>query len=110
MPVSHSHQLLCVLLRPLNMVFKNLGADGSVTSQIWCDSFAPALPKARSKKNFPAMPLAAAFGMVLPGQTRTICAPAAANEPLMGSGPGMWNRNFGFLTLVTSMIDVPFDS
>ena len=56
------------------------------------------------------MPLAAAFGRVAPGQTRTICAPAAAYEPLMGSGPGMWNRNLGRLTLVTSMIEVPLDS
>src|SRR5579863_5676910 len=109
-PVSHSHQLLCVLLKPASTVVTNFGAAGSVTSQIWCDSLAPALPNARSRNQRPAVPLAEALGRVFPPHTLTICAPAAAKEPLIGAGPGMWNRNLGLRTLVTSMIEVPLDS
>jgi hypothetical protein len=44
MPVSHSHQFLCVPLTPLTIVVSSDGFSGCVTSQIsW-----PALPNVRS--------------------------------------------------------------
>ncbi len=44
MPVSHSHQLLCVSRSPLTIVVTSAGFSGAVTSQISCAE----LPKERS--------------------------------------------------------------
>ena len=45
MPVSHSHQLLCVSRRPLTMTVMIAGFSGLVTSHISCAE----VPKERSR-------------------------------------------------------------
>src|SRR5688572_484070 len=98
MPVSHSHQLLCVPVRLSTTVVSLLGFAGTVTSQTSC-----ALPpRGRSRYHLPFTPR----GSVLPLHTRTIWAP-----PVWRSSPvGMWARYLVFAGSVTSTIDVPFVS
>src|SRR5262249_5316221 len=96
-PVSHSHQLLCVSRRPLTTTVRRPGFAGSVTSQISC----PDVPKLRSRYTL----VLSARGRSLPLQTRTICAPPASPRPPVS--PGMWARSRGFFGSVTSTIDVP---
>src|SRR5205809_514002 len=100
MPVSHSHQFLCVSLSPLTTTARRLGFAGSVTSQVSCAD----VPKLRSRYTL----LLSARGFALPLQTRTICAPPASPPP--AASPGIWARYFGCFGLVTSTIDVPFGS
>ena len=77
MPVSHSHQLLCVPVRLSTTVVSLLGFAGSVTSQISC-----ALPPSgRSKYHLPFTPR----GSVLPLHTRTICAPPVRRSSPVGN-------------------------
>ena len=77
MPVSHSHQLLCVPVRLSTTVVSLLGFAGSVTSQISC-----ALPPSgRSRYHLPLTPR----GSVLPLQTRTICAPPVRRSSPVGN-------------------------
>ena len=44
MPVSHSHQFLCVEVRPVTTVLVFRGFAGSVTSQTSWPEFGTALP------------------------------------------------------------------
>ena len=77
MPVSHSHQLLCVPVRLSTTVVSLLGFAGSVTSQISC-----ALPPSgRSRYHLPFTPR----GSVLPLHTRTICAPPVRRSSPVGN-------------------------
>src|ERR1700674_506153 len=99
MPVSHSHQLLCVSWSPLTMTVRRFGFAGLVTSQISCAE----LPKVRSKYTL----LLSACGSVLPSHTRTICAPPASDLPAVPGSPGIWARYFGYFGSVTSRIEVP---
>src|SRR5262245_56331399 len=106
MPVSHSHQLLCVPRRPLTMTLMRVGFDGSVTSHISCAEFA-VLPYALSRYVFVLSPR----GSVAPLQTRTCCAPPDSAVPPDSRGcPGMWARYLGFFGSVTSTIEVPCGS
>src|SRR5713226_6586973 len=99
MPLSHSHQFLCVPPSPLTMTVRRPGAAGLVTSQIsWA-----ALPDVLSRYTL----LLSARGSVLPSHTRTICAPPASALPI---SPGMWDRYLGCFGSVTSRIDVPLCS
>src|SRR5947207_13753455 len=101
-PVSHSHQLLCVSRRPLTTTVTRLGFAGSVTSQISCDD----PPKLRSRYTL----LLSARGSWLPSHTRAICAPPDSPPPGAGGSPGMCARYFGCFGSVTSTIDVPLYS
>jgi hypothetical protein len=98
MPVSHSHQLLCVPVRLSTTVVSLVGFDGSVTSQIsWALP-----PSGRSKYHLPFTP----FGRVLPLHTRTIWA-----RPVRRSSPvAICARYLVFAGSVTSTIDVPLTS
>src|SRR5215510_4655216 len=99
MPLSHSHQFLCVSLRFCDTVVSSAGFAGSVTFQIWCAW----LPKVRRRYTLLLSPL----GSCDPSHTRTICAPPASARP---GWPGMCARYFGCLGSVTSRIDVPLFS
>src|SRR5215813_12237748 len=99
MPVSHSHQLLCVSRRPLTTMEMRLGFAGSVTSQISCAE----LPKLRSKYTL----LLSARGSWLPSHTRAICAPPDSPVPGVVGSPGMCARYLGCFGSVTSTIHVP---
>src|SRR5207248_2242222 len=99
MPVSHSHQLLCVSRSPLTTTVSRFGFDGSVTSHTSCAVF----PKLRSRYTL----LLSARGNVLPSHTRTICAPPCSACP---GSPGMCATYLGCFGLVTSRIDVPLAS
>src|SRR6185503_13881200 len=99
MPLSHSHQFLCVPPSPPTIIVTRLGAAGLVTSQIsWAE-----LPNVLSRYTL----LLSARGSVLPSHTRTICAPPVSAMP---GSPGIWARSVGALGLVTSRIDVPLCS
>ena len=84
MPVSHSHQLLCVPLRPSTTRVTSRRLLGSAVFQI----SRAELPHGRNRWTAFASPL----GRVLPSQTRTICAPRVAHIEdqgavrLIGSG------------------------
>src|SRR5579864_9303411 len=100
MPVSHSHQLLCVSRSPLTTTVRRLGFDGSVTSQLsWAD-----VPKLRSRYTL----LLFARGRSAPLHARTIWAPPASPWPV--GAPRIWARYFGCFGSVTSTIDVPLRS
>src|SRR5579863_1373591 len=101
-PLSHSHQLLCVSRRPLSMTFKRLGFAGSVTSHISWEE----VPRERSKYTLFLL----ARGSSLPSHTRVICAPPDSPGPGTRGSPGMCARYFGFFGSVTSTIDVPLSS
>ena len=73
MPVSHSHQLLCVSRSPLTTTVRRAGFAGSVTSHISCAD----PPKLRSRYTL----LLSACGSALPSHTRTICAPPDSPPP-----------------------------
>src|SRR5476651_1180357 len=96
MPVSHSHQFLCVPCNPETTVDTCTGFAGSLVSHTSC----AALPYVRSMNVRPG-----AFGK--PVHTRTIWAPPVSPEP---GSPGMWVSNFGCAGSVTSRIDVPLSS
>src|SRR5215510_15891098 len=81
MPLSHSHQFLCVSLRFCDTVVSSAGFAGSVTFQIWCAW----LPKVRRRYTLLLSPL----GSCDPSHTRTICAPPASARP---GSPGMCDR------------------
>ena len=81
MPVSHSHQFLCVCLRPPTIVVSCAGRAGSLTSQISCER----LPIVRRRYVL----LVSARGSVAPAHTRTIEAPPSSASP---GAPGMWAR------------------
>ena len=72
MPVSHSHQLLCVP-EPATTV-GDAGRPGRVGD---VPDLVPDLPKLRSRYTL----LLSARGSSLPSQTRTICAPPASPCP-----------------------------
>ena len=78
MPVSHSHQSLCVEVRPDTTVLVLRGLAGSVTSHTSCAEFGIALPDVRSRYVRPPR-----------SQTRAICAPPCSAPP---AGPGIWER------------------
>src|SRR6476660_6877704 len=95
MPVSHSHQFLCVLMRPLTTTVTRSGFDGSVTSQISC----AVSPNERSRYTL----LLSARGRSRPSHTRPISAPPASP---CHTSPGVCMRYFGHLVSVTSTIEV----
>src|SRR6476620_11106239 len=102
MPLSHSHQFLCVPLNPPTAglppptVRTPTGCAGSVTSQIsWAELLSP-----RSMYT-----LLSCTGRELPSHTRTIWAPPLPDVPT-----GMCARYFGCAGSVTSTTDVPFGS
>src|SRR6476660_5990460 len=99
MPVSHSHQFLCVSFNPATTVVIRLGRSGFVTSQISCD----VVPPVRSIYTLAGSP----FGSFLPSQMRTICAPPCSFMP---GSPGICVRYLGCLGSVTSTTDVPLFS
>src|SRR5258705_2075471 len=97
MPVSHSHQLLCVSFSPVTMVETFVGFSGVVTSQTSC----PDVPIGRRRNVL----FLSAFGSPL--HARTICDwPGPCASPT----PGMCAMYFGALGFVTSTTDVPLSS
>src|SRR5258708_15881972 len=99
MPLSHSHQLLCVSRRPLSTTFIRLGFAGSVTSHISWE----VVPRERSKYTF----FLSARGKSLPSHTRAICAPPVSpGHGLLGS-PGICPIHFVFLVPLTPPLYVP---
>src|SRR5438477_2825651 len=102
-PVSHSHQLLCVSWRPVTTAVIRLGFVGSVTSHSSC----PLPPKLRNRYVL----LLSARGSSFPSHTRTIWAPPdSPTAPGVGGSPGICDRYFGCLGSVTSTIEVPLNS
>src|ERR1700674_3573635 len=85
MPVSHSHQFLCVPLRPSTTTVRRLGLAGSVTSHTsWVVA-----PLGRNRYHLPFTPC----GKTLPLQTRTICAPPPSSPP--SDEPGICDMYLG---------------
>src|SRR4030095_5295627 len=78
MPVSHSHQFLCVEVSPVTTVLAFCGLAGSVTSHTSSPELGTELPQVRSR-------------YVLPwrSHTRAICAPPCSEPP---GAPGTWTR------------------
>src|SRR5436309_1550496 len=101
-PVSHSHQLLCVSRSPLTTTVTRFAFAGSVTSQISCDD----PPKLRRRYTL----LLSARGNWLPSHTRTICAPPDSPPPGLAGSPGICATYLGCFGSVTSRIDVPLSS
>src|ERR1700685_664466 len=99
MPLSHSHQLLCVSTKPLSTTVKRLGLAGSDTSHTSCEE----VPRARSKYTLFLL----ARGSSLPSHTRVICAPPDSPGPGMRGSPGMCATYLGFFGSVTSTMEVP---
>src|SRR2546425_9298649 len=76
MPVSHSHQFLCVDVRPVTTVLVFCGFAGSVTSHTSWPEFGTELPMVLSRYVRPCR-----------SHTRAICAPPCSPPP---GTPGMW--------------------
>src|SRR5687767_8580517 len=90
MPVSHSHQLLCVSESPLDTTLTRSGSSGLDTSQTSCAE----VPYVRSRYTLPPP---------CTSHTRAICAPPPGS-------PGMCATRRGERGSVTSRIEVPLGS
>src|SRR5262249_22096470 len=95
-PVSHSHQFLCVEVSPDTTVLAFRGLAGSVTSQTSWPEFGTLFPNVRRSHVLPCR-----------SHARAIWAPPCSGPP---GAPGMWARYFGRDGSVTSTIDVPLSS